>query len=1136
MSIEVALHHKTSYHYSHPVTLYPQVVRLRPAPHCRTRILSYSLNVSPEDHFVNWQQDPHGNFLARLVFHEKVQHFEVEVDLVADMTVVNPFEFFLEESAEYYPFEYAEMFAGELASFRRCDYVGPHLAEYLSGIDRSRVKTIDFLVALNQHLQQHIGYVIRMEPGVQTPEETLQKRKGSCRDSAWLQVQILRNLGLAARFVSGYLIQLAPDIKPVDGPPGPSEDFTDLHAWTEVYLPGAGWIGLDPTSGLLAGEGHIPLASSPDPIGAAPIDGGVEPCETEFNFEMSVTRVRETPRVTKPYSEEQWQRIVEAGRIVDEKLRAGDVRLTMGGEPTFVAVDDMEGAEWNEAAVGPTKKGYADRLIRRLKDIYATGGFLHFGQGKWYPGESLPRWALGCFWLRSGEAIWRNPDLIAETGVDYGHDIDLAKSFTAGLADRLGVDAAYARPGFEDVFYYLWREKRLAVNVDPFESNLSDKEERERLAKIFTQGLDSQVGCVLPIAKQTAGDKAWVSGVWPVRDDRLFLIPGDSPMGLRLPLEALPWVPKDKRPIVSEADPFEVRQPFSMEELRSRMEERRPETARVAQHALVGSGPEQQSSSGIGGNGAGGQGNGHRQYPWQSDSAEFQSAAIDAAGVVRTALCVEPREGALHVFMPPVEHLEDYLELLTAIEQTADQFDAPVFIEGYLPPFDPRLRHLSVTPDPGVIEVNIHPAESWDEIVENTELLYEEARQIGLGTEKFDKDGKHTGTGGGNHLVLGAATPADSPFLRRPDLLKSLLGYWQNHPSLSYLFSGKFIGPTSQAPRADEGRNDSIYELKIAFEQIPIGKDVPPWLVDRVFRHLLTDLTGNTHRAEFCIDKLFAPESASGRKGLVELRAFEMPPHARMSCAQQLLLRSLIAKFWEEPFKDELVSWGTQLHDRYMLLHFVALDMEDVIRDVQAHGIPIDLDWFYTHFEFRFPKIGEFTQRSVNVELRQAIEPWYVLGEEPMAGGTARYVDSSCERLEVKVRGLTQPRYLLTCNGRQLPLHPTGTVGEYVAAVRYRAWQPPSCLHPTIPVDTPLVFDLVDTWSERSLGGCQYHVGHPGGLNPESFPINANEAESRRGSRFFAMGHTPGKVTVRPPAANEEFPLTLDLRKNRSLE
>ena len=1104
MSIRIALNHRTLYRYDRLVSLSPHLIRLRPAPHARMPVLSYSLKVEPKDHFQNWQQDPHGNFMARCVFPEKVRELNVEVDLIAEMTVINPFDFFVEPRAEQWPFQYDAWLAKDLRPFLECEPVGPKLSAWLASVSGETRNTVNYLVELNQRLQQQIGYLIRMEPGVQACEETLTTKSGSCRDSAWLLVQILRNLGVAARFASGYLIQLVPDVKSLDGPSSATQDFTDLHAWAEVYLPGAGWIGLDPTSGLLTGEGHIPLACTPDPSSAAPITGGVDPCETEFGFHMSIQRVHEDPRVTKPYTDGQWQTIQQVGHQVDEQLEAGDVRLTTGGEPTFVSIDDMDGEQWTTAAAGPDKRRLAAELLKRLQQRFSPEGLLHFGQGKWYPGEPLPRWALSCYWRGDGEPVWTDPGLIAEEGKDYGHTTDDAHAFVTTLARTLQVDPQCAVAAYEDVWHYIAQERQLPVNVDVRDNKLDDAQERARLARVAELGFGEVAGYVLPLRRAWWQAKApWTSGPWPVRPDRFFLLPGDSPIGLRLPLDSLPWAPptRQKRFIVS--DPSAPKEPLP------------PHPGRRAQLEIPAAEPA--------------------RPPAETRRSDQIAEPEGADDVIRTALCVEPRDGRLHVFMPPTERLEDYLDMVAALEETAARTETPVVLEGYLPPADHRLNHVKVTPDPGVIEVNTHPCASWDELVESTVGLYEDAFYSRLGTEKFDLDGRHTGTGGGNHVVLGGPTPQDSPFLRRPDLLKSLVGYWNNHPSLSYLFSGSFIGPTSQAPRVDEGRRDALYELEIAFEQVPDpqgdGQPVAPWLVDRVLRNLLVDITGNTHRAEFCIDKLYSPDSSTGRLGLVEFRGFEMPPHARMSLTQQLLLRALVARFWQEPYRQKLVHWGTALHDRFLLPHFVWSDFSDVIDDTRQAGLPLEADWFTPHFEFRFPRIGTIEHRDVELELRQAIEPWYVLGEEPAGAANARYVDSSVERLQVRVRGMTDRRHIVACNGRRVPLHPTDTQGEFVAAVRYRAWQPPSCLHPNIAVHTPLVFDLFDTWNSRSVGGCTYHVAHPAGRNYETFPVNAYEAESRRAARFFAAGHTPGPMPAPRAEPNPLYPLTLDLRR-----
>ncbi len=1129
MSIHVALNHVTHYRYDRLVSLSPQVVRLRPAPHCRTRILSFSLRVSPSEHFINWQQDPQANYLARLVFPNQTRELRVEVDLVAEMSVLNPFDFFLAPYAEEFPFKYDSNERRELVPYLLKAPSTPLIESYLASVSRERCRTIDFIVGINQRLAGDIKYLIRMEPGVQEPEETLARRSGSCRDSAALLVQLMRQLGLAARFVSGYLIQLVPDVKALDGPVGASQDFTDLHAWCEVYLPGAGWIGLDPTSGLLAGEGHIPLACTPEPSAAAPISGAVDECETTFEHTMSVRRVWEAPRVTKPYTDAEWNSIDVLGRAVDADLVAMDVRLTMGGEPTFVSVDDADGAEWNTAALGPTKRKLAAELYHRLKQRYAPSGLAHFGQGKWYPGEQLPRWSLNCYWRKDGEPLWLNPTLIADEQAGSEVTEATARRFLARVALQLGLDPQFVFAAYEDAFYYLWRERRLPTNVDPFDSRLEDPMERARLAKVFEQGLDRTIGHVLPIARTDDGT-GWRTGPWFLRSERCYLIPGDSPIGYRLPLDSQPWTAKGDYPFIHAPDPsrsFPALLPHA--EIRRQFREQGAAAGAAGAAGPEAGGPPFAKPRAAEGNTAEGKTAERNLAAEQRPPQPHESAAW----IARTSMCAEPRNGVLYIFMPPARELEHYVELVAAVEAAAEALGQPIILEGYEPPNDPRISNFRVTPDPGVIEVNIHPSADWGQLVDRTTFLYEAARETRLATEKFMLDGRHTGTGGGNHIVLGGASAPDSPFLRRPDLLRSLLSYWHNHPSLSYLFSGLFIGPTSQAPRVDEARNDSLYELEVAFRQFPDpGASVPPWLIDRLLRNLLIDVSGNTHRTEFCIDKLYSPDGPTGRLGLLEMRAFEMPPHARMSLTQQLLLRAMVARFWRKPYApNTLVRWGTELHDRYLMPYFVEQDFADVITEMQQEGFGLKPEWFAPHLEFRFPKYGDFATRGMQLEIRQALEPWHVMGEEAAAGGAVRYVDSSVERLQVKVSGLAPDRYLVTCNGRAVPLRPTGTVGEFVGAVRYKAWSPPSALHPSIGVQAPLTFDLFDTWMNRSEGGCQYHVTHPGGLSHERFPVNSFEAESRRLARFFRMGHTPGTMPAPLPVTDAEFPFTLDLRK-----
>ncbi|MBT6117555.1 MAG: transglutaminase family protein [Rhodospirillaceae bacterium] len=721
----------------------------------------------------------------------------------------------------------------------------------------------------------------------------------------------------------------------------------------------------------------------------------------------------------------------------------------MGGEPTFVSLDNREGPEWRTAALGPDKHKLAGQLLRRLADRFAPGALLHYGQGKWYPGEPLPRWALSCLWRADAAPLWSEPDLLASDDTVGDADADRACAFVEALCDALGLDRPSPIPAYEDAWYHFWLQRRTPsdAKLDPAEP--TDDMERDRLARLLEAGLDAPVGYVLPLAGVEPKPKpkpkkgaAWRSSLWRFRTDRLFLVAGDSPMGWRLPLGDLP---------------------------------------------------------------------------------------ADDPELVRTALCVEPREGRLHVFLPPVDSGAGFARLIAALEKVVRARGEPVFFEGYLPAGDPAYRMFNVTPDPGVIEVNIHPSASWRELAERTEVLAEEAAAVRLGTEKFRFDGRPTSTGGGNHVVFGGATIEDSPFLRRPDLLRSMLAYWNNHPSMSYLFSGLFIGPTSQHPRVDEARTDSVYELEIAFQQVARGDAAAGRHLERVFQNLLVDVAGNTHRAEFCIDKLYPSRQQPERGDLLELRAFETP-HARMNLVQLLLIRALAAVFWRAPYEAPLARWGTRLHDRFMLPHFVWRDFEAVIRDLNAQGYGFEMAWLASQFEFRFPFLGSAVYDEMEIELRQALEPWPVLAEEAVTGGTARTVDASLDRVQVMVRGMAEERHMLVCNGRTVPR--TETDGQYVAGIRFRAWDNDRGLHPTIPGQAPLVFDLYDRWSGRALGGCTYHAGHPSGVPYDGYPVNAQEAAARRRARFQAIGHTPGAMEVAPAERSTERPLTLDLRWN----
>jgi uncharacterized protein (DUF2126 family) len=1103
MALEVVIRHNTTYDYETAVKVWPQVIRLRPAPHSRTKIKAYSLKIQPANHFINWMQDPFGNYQARIVFNDIVKQFRIDVEVIAELVPINPFDFFLDEYAENFPFDYEADLKAELQPYLTIEESGPLLQSFFGDCQQyNGLRTVDFLVAINQFVYNHLNYTIRMEPGVQECEETLTKQLGSCRDFAWLLVNLFRHFGLAARFVSGYLIQLKPDENYAGEVEGPSDDFTDLHAWAEVYIPGAGWIGLDATSGLFAGEGHIPLACTPHPKSAAPITGSTGPTTVSFSYANVVERIHETPRSTKPLSSDQWSEVISLGDTIDEFLDKENVGLVMGGEPTFISIKDMESAQWNTDADGKDKRVLAFELTKKLKSSFAKEGMVHFGQGKWYPGEPVPRWQYGIYWRNDGEALWAREELIQDPNTEGEASFDDLKKLGIHLCKQLGLDKGHLQTAYEDEYYYLWQKEKLPVDVKDAEDSLL----RKTLTDLMKKGLDQPVGLLIPLKWNYKNDD-WQSCKWSFRRDKLFLIPGNSQMGYRLPLDSISIPEKSVDDIVVPTDYFAPLTLWSRQELQQRAERRTV----------------------------------------HSD---------DKNKVFTTALCLEIREGRIHLFIPPLDEANHFLDLMYAVEAVASELKLPIVIDGYQPPYHNDLVKLAVTPDPGVIEVNIHPAKSWKDIVYNYDTLFNAAQEVGLDTNKFMLDGKHTGTGGGNHITLGGTEPKESPLLKRPDLLRSMVSFWQNHPSLSYLFSSTFIGPTSQAPRIDEGRPDRIYEMEIAFNELDKLEDPPYWMVDRLFRNLLTDLTGNTHRAEFCIDKLYSPDSGTGRLGILELRGFDMPPHKEMSLIQLLLIRALVAVFWKVPYRNKLINWGTDLHNKFMMHHFVKEDIHEVVDHLNAYGFAFKKEWLTTFLEFKFPKYGEVVVKGMTLTLRSGIEPWIVLGEEMSSSGTARYVDSSLERLELVVDNFNPERYALLCNFIKVPMIPTEYKGKYVAAIRYKAWAPYSALHPTIDVNSPLVFDIYDLWNERSIGGCTYHVVHPGGRNFETFPVNSLEAESRRTARFWEFNHNPKTVqnimtqmegstqsyitshetvkeniVMKQIQPSPEFPMTLDLRR-----
>ena len=1076
--MRLLLRHRNRYRYERPAALGPHDVRLRPAAHAKAKIETYALHVQPACP-LHWQQDPAGNHVARLTFRagERVPMLDVLVEMAVDIRPVNPFDFFVNPRCEHVPFSYPEEVARELAPYLdRSDPAyrgGPHLEGFLRDLPREG-RTVDFLVAMNAAAHSRLRYVIREEAGIWSPEQSLAEGRGSCRDSAVLLIAALRSRGLAARFVSGYLVQLTDEGMIPDEPRGVGRDVVDLHAWAEVYLHGAGWVGLDGTSGLLCGEGHIPLACAAHPAAAAPMVGTSD-VVGDASFEMTVERLGHEPRPTAPFSEETWTALRTAGERTDEALARLGVELTVGGEPTFTSRLHPQAPEWNEAALGPTKWEQGLALANALRARLAPGGVLLHRFGKQYPGESLPRWALDIVSRRDGTPLTRADGVPAPGSATLAG----AQRLLDAIASKLGVAASAAQPAYEDPWHYVQEEALLPAGVDPHAADLKDPEQRRRLARVLDRDLRREAGYVLPLGAREGG---WRTDRWTFRRERLYLVPGDSPVGLRLPLDSIDGEPAPLPEEPGYPDPQDPR--------------RADETKQAKVAARADAPPPRRP--------------------------------------VRTALCVEPRDDRMYVFLPPLTSARHFCELVQAVDDAASALDLRVILEGYPPPKSPDLMHFAVTPDPGVLEVNIPPTRTSSEHIALLETVFDAALRVGLTSERHQLDGRPTGTGGGNHITLGGATPLASPFLRRPDLLASLLAFAQHHPSLSYLFTGLFVGPTSQAPRIDEARHDSLYELEIALARAHASRESPepppPWLCDALFRNLLVDVSGSTHRTELCIDKLFDPATPHGRQGLVELRAFEMPPHVRMAVAQGALVRALVASFAHAPYQGPLVRWGQVLHDRFLLPTWLWRDFEDVLAHLERAGVGLPAEAYRAFLEHRCPVIGALQAGDVHLELRNAIEPWHVLGEEAAPSGTARYVDSSMERVEVRVDGLVAERHGVTVNGCSLPLRATGRAGEHVGGVRFRAWAPPHSLQPHLGIHHPLLVEVVDTWGRRSLGACEYHVWHPEGRAFEAPPLTRFEAAARRSQRFTQGTLSAHPVTVRPAPAHPDAPYTLDLR------
>jgi len=1064
MGIRIALRHRIEQHFSRPVRLSTHWLRLRPAPVTQRAVTAYSLKIDADPHFINWVRDPFENFLARLDLPEAVPRLGLDLELIADLEPQNPFDFLVEPYAANYPFAYDDQLRRELTPYLVQPTPGPRLAAWLAGLEVETGYMVRFLSLLTQQLSTALAIMPAGRPGPVDLETVFARGAGSCWEIAWLATQTLRALGLAARFVSGYRVRLD------------TLSSATLHAWTEVYLPGAGWVGLDPAAGLFVDENYLPLAAAPDPLRALPLVGYREACDERQSEQIEVRELAAEERPW-PLTPTEQRDLLAVGHAVDTDLRAAGLQLTVQQDLGLVAAGELGDPGWTVSALGSDMRCAAERLLLCLRDQLAPGGVVQLCQGERFAGEPFPRWRLGC-WARADRVpVCRDPARIGWREDAAGLSQAQAERFGWRLAQALGLANEWLVPAYEDGLYRRWQAPG-GVAEQPDPALLRDPLQRRALADRLSREAALLRGYVLPL-RWDAVRRCWASGAWPMRRGAIYLLPGDSPMGYRLPLGGLSLAVQ--RQVEPERCQFEER-PLLAEvhgEVSARLSRVAPAVA----------------------------------PPAQADAETPEGP--------RTAVCLEIRDGCLYCFLPPLTHLEHYLELVAAVEAAAESLDLGVVLEGYEPPEDHRLQRFVVEPDAGALRLRLPPAVDTAQLDVVLAAAFAAASDCGLAAERPVAGGRHLTPGIGAALTLAGPRPADSPFLRRPGLLRSLIAYWHRHPSLSYLFAGRGIGPSGGAPRADEGRDEALYELELALERLPDGEPSAPWLADRVLRHLLTDPAGDMRRAEIRVDALYDPARAARRLGQVTVGSFETAPVATLATLQAVLLRALVARFARDPETGALAPWTGALHDRFMLPLVLWEDLRAVLADLEAAGYPLQTAWFEPLLARRFPLLGSVQFGDIRLELRQAHEPWPVLAEEVTAAGVARFFDASLDRVEVRAHGLTPGRHVLECNGEWVPLQPGGAVGRYVAGVRFKAAQLPATLHPTVPPVGALVFDLIDTWNGRVIGGFTYYpaqpeVVHPvGSPAPGAAPRPGEQGEEMRALYAPAARHAGGQFVAR---------------------
>ncbi|NND97469.1 MAG: IMP dehydrogenase [Pirellulaceae bacterium] len=1095
MSTRVALNHHLRFVFHRPVDLTTLWLRLRPAPHTKADIEAYSIKVHAKSNWLNWVRDPFENHLGRLDLPEPVARVGFDVDIIANLAATNPFDFLVEPFANDFPFEYPDQLRKELSPYLHLEDGDPHFAHWLDQLDYSPCYLVEFLTRLNDQVHETLTANSPTEPKRIDLGAVVKQGGGSPWELAWALTQSLRFAGLAARFTSGYLISLD------SGREG--NDLASMHAWSEVFVPGAGWVGLDPSSGVLASEHHIPLASAPDPSRTVPLVGVLEQAVESRQNEVRVRRLKPTPPC-KPLSETQWRDIAATGHYVDHVLKTEQIGLCSRGEVNFVSAVNDHLDEWTHSALGDDKRHTAQSLLNRLRTLWAPGGAIHLSQGEHFQGEPTARWKLMCTFRADGRPLWKNPALLAtcQTSNRPARNGD-AEKLAQALATELGLSTDFVIPAYEDTLYKSWTNAPHLASL-PRSEELQDPQQRQQLADRLSAPLGDPTGFALPLSWDPLRQR-WASGRWQLRRSRLYLLPGDFPVGFRLPLDSLSKQATERGDIEFEPSPFEEKP--SLPELFGESN---------ARQTVIG--PPQGTLTDV-------------------DSEQNVRAP-------RTALCVQSRDDVVHVFFPPIHSVDHYVQLIAAIESAAEATGTPVVLEGYPPPHDHRLKRFSLEPDNGLLRLFLPAARTWQQEHEFYQTAYTQGGIVGL-RSRHDEDQQRSNSN--TTVTLSGPTPSTSPFLTRPQILRSLIAYWHNHPCLSYLFRGTGIGPSSDAPRPDEGRDDALYELGIALSRFPTGDTNAPWVPDRLLRHLLADASGNMKRAEIRVDQLYAPERQSRRLGQITLHSFGMAPTDRLAALQSLLVRGLVASFARQPYTKPIVPWQGEIHDRFMLPQVLSEDLESILDDLRETGIVLQSDWFAAIIDLNFPRLGRVKIGDITLELRRAHEPWPLLAEETSGGGVARFIDTANERLQVRVSNLPPDRYVLACNRASVPLCPSAIQGTFVAGVRYKVDQPIATLHPTVSAVDSLVFDLIDTWTGRAIGGCTYFPARPqtwtsgvtgaplqpdhGGRKPVAPTPPMTLAATPVSGRFTDQSSGIGSIPMTDRKQDRRFPYLLDLTK-----